>query len=102
MPEVYTKTDDGIPSWLNGAFLENALKSEDCDGDLKITSYSIKRATAPGDNYLSVMYRATLHVKREGHSERISLIIKYQPDGETMKEVCISSVSPLFNFLSFI
>ncbi|KAJ9581049.1 hypothetical protein L9F63_023773, partial [Diploptera punctata] len=75
MSELQTE----IPSWLNIEFLENVLKHEDLEGDLKVTSFDIERATSAGDNYMSTIYRATVHTTKRGNSESKSLIIKCQP-----------------------
>ncbi|KAJ9579019.1 hypothetical protein L9F63_024874 [Diploptera punctata] len=82
-----TETEIVIPSWLNDEFLEMALRCEDVDGDLRVTSSNIVRATAPGDNYFSMIYRATVHIKTRGQSQTRSLIIKCQPEHELLKEV---------------
>ncbi|KAJ9582749.1 hypothetical protein L9F63_022894 [Diploptera punctata] len=87
MPKDSTKTDQFIPSWLNDEFLETALKSDDVCGDLKVTSSNIVRATAAGDNYLSLIYRATVQITTRGQSENRSLIVKCQPEGANLKEI---------------
>ena len=100
MSKNSTDTEHVIISWLNADFFENVLKSEDCDEDLKVTSCEVQRATAPGDNYLSAMYRATIQVTREGHSEKKSLIIKCLPEGEVLKEVCKICLKFLLAFIN--
>ncbi|KAJ9581051.1 hypothetical protein L9F63_023775 [Diploptera punctata] len=87
MSKEPTETEHDIPSWLNDAFLETALKSEDVHGDLKVTSCKIVRATSPGDNYLSLIYRATVQTTTRGRSESRSLIIKCQPQEGFLKEM---------------
>ncbi|KAJ9582750.1 hypothetical protein L9F63_022895 [Diploptera punctata] len=76
-----------IPSWMNLEFLENVFKSDNIDEDFEIKSFDIKRATAAGDNYLSLIYRATVQITKRGQSENRSLIIKCQPAGEAIQKV---------------
>ncbi|KAJ9581050.1 hypothetical protein L9F63_023774 [Diploptera punctata] len=75
---------DVIPSWMNSEFFENVFKTENCENDFKITSFEVKKATAAGDNYLSLIYRATVQITT---GESRSLIIKCQPAGDALKEV---------------
>jgi len=63
------------PRWLNKDFIKKALKSAD-DSVVEVDSYNVTNATAPGENYLSDMYRVTASVTREYGPEVTSFIVK--------------------------
>lgn len=75
------------PSWLNNMFLETALRSGEVDPSITVTSSSIEPATASGDNYLSEMFRVTVHMTKGEHKEERSLIVKIEPQKEQMRKI---------------
>jgi hypothetical protein len=52
-----------------------------------VTASEIGRATGPGDNYASDIYRAKLQVTLEGRRSTVSLIVKAQPAEGGMAQV---------------
>jgi hypothetical protein len=71
--------ESDVPNWLNSSFLETALRSGGYGPSAIVTASEIGRATGPGDNYLSDIYRAKLQVTLEGRQSTVSLIEKAQP-----------------------
>jgi hypothetical protein len=55
--------------------MEGVLRSA-WDANAKAVSCEIKYATAPGDNYMSDMYRVTVWVTRGAQADVTSLIVK--------------------------
>ncbi|XP_049763829.1 uncharacterized protein LOC126092335 [Schistocerca cancellata] len=78
-----------LPVWLNKDFAKSSLKESNSCGDFKILSVDVQRATAPGDNYLSEVYRMTVHLEHnvKQYKRSVSLIIKCLPDSEVMKTI---------------
>jgi hypothetical protein len=74
------------PRWLNKDFINKALKPEG-DSSVEVDTYDITRATAPGDNYLSDMYRVTASVTRGFGPEVMSFIVKCSRESEDVNEV---------------
>ncbi|PSN36163.1 hypothetical protein C0J52_17000 [Blattella germanica] len=87
MSNTENGNEDAIPTWLDDKFLENALRSAEGEPDLEVTSSDIRRATAPGDNYMSIMYRGIITVERRGQPEKKSLIIKTEHEGTEMRKL---------------
>ncbi|XP_069690930.1 uncharacterized protein [Periplaneta americana] len=87
MSEIERKREELAPSWMDKAFFEKALQSSENDSFLTVTSVQFEMATAPGDNYLSVIYRATLQVVKENKTEERFLIVKTQPRGLAMNKI---------------
>jgi hypothetical protein len=79
--------ESDIPNWLNSSFLETALRSGGYGPSVTVTSSEIGRATGPGDNYLSDIYRAKLQVTLEGRRSTVSLIVKVTPNKEELAQV---------------
>jgi hypothetical protein len=90
-----------LPSWLNNAFLEKVLRSEEGDTSVTVISSEVKKATAAGDNYASEMYRATVQIKGSGsRNEERSIIIKASPANEgEMNKVTVHS---RFTYIDFV
>jgi hypothetical protein len=74
------------PRWLNEEFINKALRSAG-DSGVEVDSYIVTNATAPGDNYLSDMYRVTASVTREYGPEVTSFIVKCSTETEDIEEV---------------
>ena len=74
------------PKWLTKDFIEKALKSEG-ESSVKVVSYNVTNATESGDNYMSEMYRVTVHVTRGSRAEVTSIIVKCSREPENLTEV---------------
>lgn len=74
-PRTVYNMEAKYPSWLNREFMERALRSAG-DPSTKVVSCDVKYATAPGDNYMSDMYRVTVWVTRGAQASMTSLIVK--------------------------
>jgi len=75
-----------IPNWLNISFFETALRSGGYGPNVTVTSSEVGRATGPGENYGSDMFRAKLQVTVDGRRSTLSLIVKTQFEkGEMFK-----------------
>jgi hypothetical protein len=55
-----------IPNWLNSSFFETALRSGGYGPNVTVTSSEVGRATGPGENYASDIFRAKLQVILDG------------------------------------
>lgn len=89
--ETSIMSSEELP-WVDAAFIQDALRRGDRrDTYARVKSLTIERATAPGDNFASVIYRvrATLAA---GAEERC-VLVKALPKGHAMeKEVLESGV----------
>ncbi|KAJ9578891.1 hypothetical protein L9F63_004905 [Diploptera punctata] len=74
------------PTWLNNQFLEEALNSKD-ENNVRVLTSEITRATAPGDNYGSDMYRAAISISKNGAQEKKSLIVKAELTSPEMRKI---------------
>lgn len=85
MSEAHTAGKDE-PEWINEELIQDALHVD--DQAVQVKTISISRATAPGDNYCSVLYRvtATLH-----DGEDRSLLVKASPEGEGFADAVMKS-----------
>lgn len=81
----------GTLSWLNQDFLEKALRKGEKDDSIQVHDIFIKPATAKGDNYTSVMIRATVDLSRKvgcrSVKEKKSVIIKVVPEEEMTRDL---------------
>ncbi|KAH8247193.1 hypothetical protein KR038_000010 [Drosophila bunnanda] len=65
-----------IPKWINEAYFVPILK-KDVKGFDKIVNFSPIAATAPGENYTSIMVRIVMDILvKDGSEKRISYILK--------------------------
>lgn len=53
-------TDDQVPKWLDGDFLEKHLQNFFGDKQIRIVNFEVKPATAKGENYASYLYRVKI------------------------------------------
>ncbi|PSN54120.1 hypothetical protein C0J52_09452 [Blattella germanica] len=91
-PERFETFEDSVYGKEDNAAMTNLLTvnmkavAEESQGEDKIAveSSEIKMATAPGDNYASYMYRASVQVLKNGEKEKISLIIKAELENKEM------------------
>ncbi|KAJ9581047.1 hypothetical protein L9F63_023771 [Diploptera punctata] len=79
------------PEWLDTDFFEKALRSHRKGTNLKILSCEVGRATQPGDNFGSEMYRANLKIETNHEIEDTSLIIKCRIRGSELMNTPITS-----------
>ena len=76
-------------NWLNSSFFETALRSGGYGPNVTVTSSEVGRATGPGENYGSDMFRAKLQVTLDGRRSTLSLIVKSQQEKGAMSKVNI-------------
>ncbi|KAJ9581046.1 hypothetical protein L9F63_023770 [Diploptera punctata] len=79
------------PEWLDADFFEKALRPNRKDPNLKILSCEVGRATQPGDNFGSEMYRANLKIEANHEIEDTSVIIKCRIRGSELMNTPITS-----------
>ncbi|KAH8335369.1 hypothetical protein KR074_000349 [Drosophila pseudoananassae] len=84
------------PSWLKVEFIEEVLRSNKEDPELKVTDLKITPATLEGDHCASVMYRTTAKYTTAKGTFSTSLIVKTVPDQEGNKNDMFSN-SHLFS-----
>ncbi|XP_017140061.1 uncharacterized protein LOC108154314 isoform X1 [Drosophila miranda] len=83
------------PEWLNGQFITKVLSEHEKAPELKVTGLHFSPASAKGDHYASVMFRAKAeYTTRKGASIK-SLIIKTMPEQEGHKKDMLGD-SPIF------
>lgn len=70
-------------SWVNAAFIQDALR-RDNDSNVNVTSVSVTRGTAPGENFSSIIYRVTATLD---NGEMRSLLLKIPPKGGEKRTV---------------
>jgi hypothetical protein len=74
---------DEVPRWLTEEFAENVLKSSMNDSSIKVDKLIVRPCAAKGDNYASVMYRATAYYRsKTSQLKPYSLVIKSMIDSE--------------------
>lgn len=67
------------PVWLNAEYITKALQKGMNEPFLQVKTVDIKPATAVGDNYASLMFRAVLTIQKTTKEERLSVVIKTLP-----------------------
>ncbi|XP_017104271.2 uncharacterized protein [Drosophila bipectinata] len=84
------------PEWLDVWFIAKALRDHHADPDLKVLEVIFSPATAKGDHYASIMFRAKVrYATPRGGELTTSLIIKTMPVAEGHKKDMIAG-SPIF------
>ena len=70
-----------IPSWLDLDLFDKAIQSYESDPQAKVSSFDIKTATQPGENFASAVFRAIVKFtsKYQQDEKEMSVIIKTQP-----------------------
>ncbi|XP_070508925.1 uncharacterized protein [Chironomus tepperi] len=70
-----------IPLWLDQELFDTAIQTYISDPQAKVTSFDIKAATKPGENFASAVYRAAIKFtsKFSKDEKEMSVIIKTQP-----------------------
>ncbi|XP_043653741.1 uncharacterized protein LOC122620377 [Drosophila teissieri] len=84
------------PEWLNVQFISQVLSDHEKDSNLKVTNLSFTPASAKGDHYASIMFRATVDYTTQNGNLTKSLIIKTMPVEEGVKKDMFKD-SPLFS-----
>jgi hypothetical protein len=70
-----------IPTWLDLDLFDRAIQSYESDPQAKVSSFDIKAATQPGENFASAVFRAIVKFtsKYQKDEKEVSVIIKTQP-----------------------
>ncbi|KAL7013980.1 hypothetical protein ACKWTF_015680 [Chironomus riparius] len=76
-----TDIASSIPSWLNLDLFDKAIQGFESDPQAKVTSFDIKSATQPGENFASAVFRAIVKYtsKYQQDEKELPVIIKTQP-----------------------
>lgn len=84
------------PEWLDKVFITEALRDYQAEPALKVIGVIFSPATAKGDHYASIMFRAKVRYTTPRDGElTTSLIIKTMPEAEGHKKDMIAG-SPIF------
>ncbi|XP_017007715.2 uncharacterized protein [Drosophila takahashii] len=77
------------PAWLNAQFIEEVLNAYE-KVPLQVTDLKITPATAQGDHYASIMFRAVAEYTTNGGKFSKPLIVKTMPEQEGHKKDMLS------------
>ncbi|KAH8310212.1 hypothetical protein KR044_000005, partial [Drosophila immigrans] len=82
----YNADELEAPDWLNEQFIKEVLTHDHNNPDVKVIDFKISPATAKGDHYASIMFRAEIDysILKEKFSKPI--IIKTMPEQEGHKK----------------
>ncbi|XP_017953558.1 uncharacterized protein LOC108649069 [Drosophila navojoa] len=88
----YNSDELDTPEWLGPQFMKEVLDQHLKLPDLKIIDAKFTPASAKGDHYASVMFRAVVKYETAGStgSSTISLIIKTMPEADGLKKDMLS------------
>ncbi|KAH8247562.1 hypothetical protein KR038_006312 [Drosophila bunnanda] len=78
------------PEWLNSEFIADVLSKYENDPELRVTDLKISPATAQGDHYASIMFRAKAEYSTPKGKFSKPLIIKTMPEQEGHKKDMLS------------
>ncbi|XP_016980498.2 uncharacterized protein LOC108045626 [Drosophila rhopaloa] len=95
--DVCQFNDDELvpPEWLNSELISVALSSHEKEPVLKVIDLTLSPASAKGDHYASIMFRANVkYSNRKGDFVK-SLIVKTMPEAEGHKKEMLQG-SPIF------
>ncbi|XP_034131569.1 uncharacterized protein LOC117585914 [Drosophila guanche] len=93
--ETFNTDELVAPEWLNAQFITKVLIEHEQASELKVTDMRFSPASAKGDHYASIMFRAKVeYTTRKGASTK-SLIIKTMPEQEGHKKEMLNE-SPIF------
>lgn len=87
-----------VPTWLDKAFFERALRRYEHDPTVEVQNFEVKPACKPGENFVSAIFRADvsyLSKKYRTDNKRIKLIVKSQPEEDGYKKDFVKD-SPAF------
>ncbi|XP_017007975.2 uncharacterized protein [Drosophila takahashii] len=93
--ESFNADELNPPEWLNVQFITKVLSGYEKAADLEVTNLSFTPASAKGDHYASIMFRAKVDYKTQKGTFFKSLIIKTMPVEEGVKKDMFAD-SPLF------
>ena len=83
--EIENSTLD-VPEWIDNNFVSKILNLDDTEE--KVKSWKIERATAPGDNYGSLIYRLTVDLMCHDKIENKCFIVKVELRNAELSKVC--------------
>ncbi|XP_017052659.1 uncharacterized protein LOC108095866 [Drosophila ficusphila] len=83
------------PEWLNSEFIAHVMGSHDGEPVTEVTDLTFSPASAKGDHYASIMFRAKVRYSNQKGEFQKSLIIKTMPEEEGHKKELIGG-SPIF------
>lgn len=84
--ENYNEDELEAPVWMNAQFFAEVLTEYLKDPSVKINSFKMSPATAKGDHYASIMFRAVVEYSTQKGTSSKSLIIKTMPEVEGFKK----------------
>ncbi|XP_017007481.3 uncharacterized protein [Drosophila takahashii] len=96
-PDNSQFNDDELvpPEWLNSEFMAHVLGSHEKEPVVKVIDLTLSPASAKGDHYASIMFRAKVkYANANGEFEK-SVIIKTMPEAEGHKKEMLVG-SPIF------
>lgn len=89
--ESYNEDELEAPSWLDFQFFKDVLSAHENDDQVEIIDIQITPATAKGDHYASIMFRAGVEYKSRKRDKSFkSLIIKTMPEQDGHKKQMLS------------
>uniref|UniRef100_A0A6P4EZI7 Uncharacterized protein LOC108045681 n=1 Tax=Drosophila rhopaloa TaxID=1041015 RepID=A0A6P4EZI7_DRORH len=88
--EQFNADELEAPTWLNAQFIGEVLRAYEKSPDLKVNDLKITPASAQGDHYASVMFRATAEYTTSKGTFSKPLIIKTMPEQEGHKKDMLS------------
>lgn len=59
-----------VPEWLDNCFAQKCLQNHCPDSTITVHSFDAQLATAKGENYVSIIYRATAVYSEEQEKEQ--------------------------------
>ncbi|EDV91303.1 uncharacterized protein LOC6568355 [Drosophila grimshawi] len=84
--DMYNADELEAPAWLNEQFFQDALIQYLKEPNLKVTEAKMSPASAKGDHYASVMFRAIVEYSTQKRKCSKSLIIKTMPEVQGKKK----------------
>lgn len=93
--ESFNDDELNPPEWLNVQFMTQVLRGYEKDSNLKVINLSFTPASAKGDHYASIMFRAAVEYAAQNGNFTKSLIIKTMIVEEGIKKDMFKD-SPLF------
>ncbi|XP_034664621.1 uncharacterized protein LOC117898988 [Drosophila subobscura] len=93
--ENFNEDELVAPEWLNAQFIAKVLSEHEQAVELKVTDLHFSPASAKGDHYASIMFRAKVEYTTRNGDSRKSLIIKTMPEQEGHKKEMLDE-SPIF------
>ncbi|XP_023178911.2 uncharacterized protein LOC111604904 [Drosophila hydei] len=88
--ESFNSDELVAPAWLNAQFIEEVLRKHEKVAELNVLDVRMSPASAKGDHYASIMFRANVSYAIKGAKQSKSLIIKTMPDQEGHKKELLS------------